>query len=230
MPDLPTAVMMFAAGFGTRMGALVVDRPKPMIEVAGRPLIDHTLALAQAITPQRVVANLHYKPEPLQAHLEPLGVTCTLETPQILETGGGLRHARPLLGAVPVFTTNTDAIWRGPNPFALLRDAWDPDRMEALLACIPTESAIGHKGSGDFDLDTDGRLQRGTALVYGGIQIIKTDRLQAIPQEAFSLNLVWDQMLADGGLFGLRYPGRWCDVGHPGGIDLAEALLGAPDV
>ena len=121
-------VLLFAAGFGTRMKHLTKDRPKPMVTVAGRPLIDHALALAQDISPPTVVANLHYKPETLKAHLIPLGVKTILEEPDILETGGGLRNALPLLGAGPVITMNTDAIWRGPNPLWLLLDAWDPER------------------------------------------------------------------------------------------------------
>jgi len=218
-------VMMFAAGFGTRMKHLTADRPKPMVEVAGRPLIDHTLTLAREISPPCIVTNLHYRPELLKDHLSPLGVQTIVEAPDILETGGGLRNALPILGCGPVITMNTDALWRGPNPLRLLLDAWDPTRMDALLMGIPAEHALEHVGQGDFTKDLDGRLSRGPGLVYGGVQILKTDLLADISQRAFSLNLVWDLMLARGRLHGLRYPGMWCDVGHPGGVMTAERML-----
>lgn len=221
----PDAVMLFAAGFGTRMGAMTKNRPKPLIEVAGRPLIDHALDLVSDLGPQRVVANLHYLPDQLAAHLAPKGVLLSREEPEILETGGGLRAALPLLGPDPVFTLNTDAIWSGPNPLTLLRDAWDPDRMDALLMCVPIDQTIGHTGKGDFTADAEGRITRGPGLIYGGVQILKTEGLMAIPDKVFSLNLLWDQMHSEGRLFAATYPGLWCDVGRPEGIPLAEGLI-----
>ncbi len=217
--------MLFAAGFGTRMGALTAEQPKPMIPVAGRPLIDHALALVDEMGVPRVVVNLHHKPDPLIDHLEGRGIAFSLEQPDILDTGGGLRQALPMLGDGPVFTLNTDAVWRGPNPLSLLAEAWDPARMDALLICVPPANAIGHKGAGDFLITPDGQITRGPGHVYGGVQILKTDRLAAIEDKAFSLNLLWNRMAEDGRLFGLDYPGKWCDVGHPEGIALAEALL-----
>lgn len=221
----PEAVMLFAAGFGTRMGELTRDRPKPLIEVAGRPLIDHALDLVRPLGLPRVVANLHYRPEMLRAHLEPLGVALSQESPEILDTGGGLRAALPLLGPGPVFTLNTDAVWAGPNPLDLLRAGWDAAGMDALLICVPPERARGHGGAGDFAMAADGRIARGPGLIYGGAQIIRTDLFEEIAAEAFSLNVIWDRMLARNRLFALTYPGHWCDVGHPGGIALAETLL-----
>ena len=217
--------MMFAAGFGTRMKHLTQDQPKPMVQVAGRPLIDHALDLAESIVPDHIVVNLHYKPEPLQRHLLGRDVRTIVETPDILETGGGLRNALPWLGKGPVFTMNTDAIWAGPNPLTLLLDAWDPSAMDALLIGIPVPQAVGHAGSGDFTMADDGRLTRGPGVIYGGVQIIKTTLLETIPQRAFSLNLLWDQMLEQQRIYGLAYPGHWCDVGHPEGITLAEDML-----
>ncbi|MCP9482632.1 nucleotidyltransferase family protein [Shimia sp. CNT1-13L.2] len=226
----PDAVMLFAAGFGTRMRHLTKSQPKPLVKVGGRALIDHTLDLARAIAPGRVVANLHYLPEQLEDHLAETEVTTTVEAPEILETGGGLRAALPLLGEGPVFTANTDAIWKGPNPFELLKQAWRPEEMDALLLCVPRHATVGHKGKGDFVIDKTGRLSRGPGHVYGGIQIMKTEKLHGVAETAFSLNILWNQMFAEGRLFGLSYPGKWCDVGSPEGIDLAEALLEQNDV
>ncbi|WP_170468188.1 nucleotidyltransferase family protein [Ruegeria arenilitoris] len=225
MTQTPEAVMLFAAGFGTRMGALTKDRPKPLIEVAGQPLIDHALGLVDELRPKRVVANLHYLPEQLEAHLAPKGVLLSNETGQILETGGGLRAALPLLGPQPVFTLNPDAIWSGPNPLTLLQKAWDPDRMDALLMCVPVDQTVGHAGKGDFTADKNGRITRGGTLIYGGAQIMKTEGLLDIPETSFSLNLLWDKMQQNNRLFACIYPGRWCDVGHPEGIALAEDLI-----
>lgn len=220
-------VLLFAAGFGTRMKHLTADRPKPMVQVAGRPLIDHAFGLVTEIAPPVIVANLHYRPETLIEHLTPKGVQTIVEMPDILETGGGLRNALPLLGSGPVMTMNTDAIWRGPNPLRLLLDAWDPAQMDALLMNVAPENALEHCGKGDFIIAPDGRLTRGPGVVYGGVQIVKTGLLTQIAQNAFSLNLVWDKMLKTQTMYGLTYPGRWCDVGHPDGVKTAERLLNA---
>lgn len=225
MTKHPHALMLFAAGFGTRMGALTQDRPKPLIPVAGRPLIDHALDLVDAIAPVKIVANLHYKHEMLADYLTPRGLLLSHEQPEILETGGGLRAALPMLGNEPVYTLNPDAIWVGPNPLLLLKGAWNPDKMDALLVCVPTAQAVGFQRDGDFDVDTIGHITRGKQVVYGGAQIIKTHGLYDIGQRAFSLNLLWDQMLHKGRLFALNYPGKWCDVGNPAGLTLAESML-----
>ncbi|WP_417605824.1 nucleotidyltransferase family protein [Primorskyibacter flagellatus] len=217
--------MIFAAGFGTRMKDLTRTRPKPLIKVAGRPLIDHALDLTKPFPDLRRVVNLHYLPDLLRAHLASTDVVFSDETPAILDTGGGLRQALPLLQSNPVFTTNTDAVWHGPNPFQLLANAWRPDDMDALLLCVPLQHAIGHNGDGDFTLLPDGRLQRGPGLVYSGVQIIRTDGLHPIPEQVFSLNVLWNEIAKNGRLYGLPYDGKWCDVGHPEGIALAEAML-----
>lgn len=223
-------VMMFAAGFGTRMGALTQNQPKPLIKVAGLPLVDHALNLTKSGGTAPVVANLHYKPDQLQAHLASNGVTTVLEQPEILETGGGLKNALGLLGEGPVITLNTDAVWQGPNPIHLLTERWDPKLMDGLLICIPRAHAFGHPAKGDFSIDARGEIVRGGTLIYGGVQIIKTDLLHQIEQTSFSLNVLWDMMLKDKRLFGCAYPGTWCDVGHPEGIALAEEMLGYTDV
>jgi MurNAc alpha-1-phosphate uridylyltransferase len=219
--------MLYAAGFGTRMGALTAHQPKPMIRVAGKPLIDHAL---QWITLPRIVVNLHYKPEALKTHLADTNILFSYESPDILETGGGLRAALPLLGHDPVFTMNTDAVWRGPNPLDQLAKLWQPDEMDALLLCIPPENALGHNGPGDFLINPNGTARRGPGFVYSGLQIVKTDLLQDILETRFSLNALWNMMLEDRRLHAVSYPGKWCDVGRPESIQIAEDMLGSPDV
>lgn len=223
--------MLFAAGFGTRMGALTKDRPKPLVPVAGRALLDHALALTEVAGIQRRVINTHYHADQIADHVAGRSdILLSHETGLILETGGGLRNALPLLGSDPVLTLNTDAVWRGPNPLTMLQAAWRPDEMDALLLCLPRAQAIGHKGNGDFLIGPDGRLTRGAGVVYSGAQIIKTDSLNAIPETAFSLNLVWERMRENGRLFGIDHTGHWCDVGSPEGITQAENMLAQTDV
>ncbi|WP_299608348.1 nucleotidyltransferase family protein [uncultured Tateyamaria sp.] len=230
MPNDTPAVMIFAAGFGTRMKHLTKVQPKPMIPVAGKSMIDHALDMVDPIAPPRTVVNLHYRPEVLEAHLADRQVITVREEPDILETGGGLRNALPLLECDPVITVNPDAIWAGPNPLHMLLDAWNPEDTDALLMCVPSARVHGRSSGGDFDLDDEGLLHRGGDMVYGGVQIMKTALLREVPDAAFSLNVVWSKMAADGRLRGLHYPGHWCDVGHPEGIDIAEDMLRHHDV
>lgn len=226
----PHALMLFAAGFGTRMAALTADRPKPLIPVAGRPLIDHALALAEAAGARPVVVNLHYRAEQLAAHLAGRGVLLSWEREAILETGGGLRQALPMLGGGPVFTLNSDAVWTGENPIRELAGGWDSARMDALLLLAPADRARGHSGAPDFAMDADGRLLRpvppaAAGYVYLGAQVIRTEGLAAFPQPVFSLNRLWDSLIAEGRAFGMLHRGGWCDVGRPEGIAEAEAML-----
>jgi MurNAc alpha-1-phosphate uridylyltransferase len=224
----PFPLMLFAAGLGTRMGALTADRPKPMIPVAGKPLIDHALALADAAGVTTRVANLHYRGDQLAAHLHDRNVALSWETEQILETGGGLRAALPLLGPGPVLTLNSDAVWTGANPLQELMAAWDAVRMDALLLLLPVVQALGHSGSGDFLLDAENRISRAKGapgLVYSGAQIIRPGLLEIMPEKVFSLNLLWDKMILQGRAFGMVHQGGWCDVGRPDCIPIAEALL-----
>lgn len=230
MPLTPLPLMLFAAGFGTRMGALTRDRPKPLIPVAGRPLIDHALDLATEVGADPIVVNLHYYAEMLRAHLAGRNVIPRIEAPDILDTGGGLRAALPDLGTGPVATLNPDVIWRGPNPLMQLRAAWNPAVMDALLVCVPLHRCVGRTGAGDFSADADGQLRRGGNLVYGGAQILKTELLHDMDAGAFSLNRVWDVMAQENRLYSVEYDGKWCDVGRPEGIELAETLLAAPHV
>ncbi|MGB0306677.1 MAG: nucleotidyltransferase family protein [Paracoccaceae bacterium] len=225
MAKTPFPVMIFAAGFGRRMGALTKDKPKPLVPVKGRALIDYAVDIARESGAQTILVNLHYKHQMLADHLRDAPVQTRLELPDILETGGGLKAALPQLGAGPVVTINSDAIWQGENPIAALRARWQPERMEALLLCIERTRAHGHSGAGDFSLAENGCLQRGGNLVYTGVQIIKTEGLMAIEQRAFSLNLLWAQMIERQGVYGAVYRGNWCDVGHPEGLACAQNML-----
>lgn len=228
MRQTPPPLMLFAAGLGTRMGSLTATRPKPLIPVAGRPLIDHALEVADRAGIRRIVANSHYLSEQIEEHLAPRGIVLSKEKPLILETGGGLKRALPLLAGSPVLTLNTDAVWTGCNPLSQLMLGWDARHMDGLLLVLPSDQATGHGGSGDFLMDGESRLSRAggaAGFVYLGAQILKTEGLAKITEEAFSLNRLWDSMIAAGRLFGMVHQGGWCDVGRPEGIALAEELL-----
>lgn len=223
------AVMLFAAGFGTRMGALTQDRPKPLIPVAGKPLIEHAMSFVRNFAPARVVANAHYRADQIVDHFAGTNVTVIVESPDILDTGGGLKAALPLLEAGVVFTMNTDAVWDGPNPLTILKAAWTDD-MQALLLCVPQARTIGHAGKGDINIQDGGRAVWGTETIYTGVQIIRSDIVSNRAESVFSLKSVWDDLEAKGQLNAVVYPGRWCDVGRPEGIALAEAMLRDADV
>ena len=228
MPGFPFPLMVFAAGFGTRMGALTKDRPKPLIPVAGRALIDHALEIGANAGVSRTVVNTHYRADQMAGHLAGRDIAISHEPDQILETGGGLKAALPLLGTGPVAILNSDGIWTGRNPLAQLAAAWDPDRMEALLLLLPLHRTLAHGPKGDFRLAPDGRISRGEGgedHVYIGAQILQTARITATPDAVFSLNRPWTEMIAAGTAFGLVHDGQWCDVGHPEGIAEAERLL-----
>ena len=224
MRDRTCPVMLFAAGLGTRMAPLTDLRPKPLIEVGGHALLDHALALVRDAGLGPVVANTHYMAGMLQPVLTARRIAISHE-PHLLDTGGGLRRALPLLGEGPVVTLNTDSVWSGPNPITRLLAAWDPKRMDAILSLIHLDSAIGHSGLGDFSIDAEGRLTRGRGLVYCGLQVIKTEALEPLKEDVFSLNQVWDALAARMRLFGVVHDGCWCDVGRPESIALAEAML-----
>lgn len=225
MAVTPDAILYFAAGLGTRMRPLTENVPKPLIRVGTTTLMDHALTLGAAAQVRTQVVNVHYLADRMRAHLAGRDIAISDETGELLDTGGGLRRALPLLGTGPVFTMNTDAVWRGPNPLAVLRAAWDPGRMQALLLCVRRERALAHPGRGDFRFDPESRIAYGPGPVYTGAQIIAPDALPEVPDRAFSMRVYWDALMSRGTAFGLIYDGEWCDVGHPGALPLAEALL-----
>jgi len=227
----PESAMIFAAGFGTRMAPLTNTRPKPMLTLGGRPMIDYCIAMIRAAGDFGIVVNTHYLAEQIETHLAGLpNLQCIREEPEILETGGGLRNALPLLGQAPVITANSDVIWSGTNPVTQLLAAWRPDRMDGLMTMVPMTAARGHTGFGDFFLEPDNRLRRrGEAetapFIYGGVQIIKTQGLADFSGDSFSVSRLWDRMIAAGRLFGVVHQDGWTDIGHPAGLQLAEDTL-----
>ncbi len=217
-------IMFFAAGLGTRMGMLTKDMPKPLIRVGGKTLIDHALDFAGDADVGKKVVNLHYRGDMIRRHLADRHIIFSDESDVLLETGGGLRRALPLLDSNPVLTMNTDAVWQGPNPVRRILNAWRP-KMEALLLVVEKHNVSGHLGKGDFTVDAQGKLHRGPQTIYTGLQIIRTDVLAEINETAFSMNAAWNIINARGGLFGTVYDGQWCDVGQPSSLPLAEAML-----
>ena len=234
--SLETA-MVLAAGFGTRMGALTRMAPKPLLAVAGRALIDHALDAAAAAGVRRAVVNLHYRGPQIRAHLAGRTapeVAFSDEAPEILDTGGGVAQALPLLGRGAFFALNSDAVFAGRNPLGVLAGAWAPAEMDALLLLVPATRARAYTRAGDFFLDAEGGppRRRGAAqaapLVFSGAQILSPDALRDAPQGPFSLNLVWDRLIAAGRLGAVTYPEEWVDVGTPEGLAEAERALAAP--
>ncbi len=222
---MPLPLMIFAAGLGTRMRPLTDTCPKPLIRVGDRTLLDRALDLGRDARCAPITVNTHYLGQQIADHLAGQDVAISPEPQTILDTGGGLRQALPLLGRGPVMTLNPDVVWTGPNPLSALQAAWDGDRMDALLALIPLAQATARKGAGDFSRADDGALTRKGDFVYAGAQIIRPDLLADIPDAVFSLNILWDRLIARGRVFGMVHRGGWCDVGYPEAIPMAQALL-----
>jgi MurNAc alpha-1-phosphate uridylyltransferase len=233
----PTTAIVLAAGLGTRMRPLTDDRPKALVEVGGRALIDHMLdRLAQAGV-RRVVVNVHAFADRLEAHLggrTDLDIVISDERDALLETGGGLKRAAALLDGETILVANIDSVWReGPTPaLETLIGAWDPARMDDLLLLAPLERTIGFDGPGDFFRDADGRLQhRGEAaaapLAYVGVQMMATAIIAGWPDGAFGIFPRWMEMAAKGRLVGAVMDGLWMHVGDPAALRAAQAELAA---
>ncbi|WP_368744750.1 nucleotidyltransferase family protein [Desertibaculum subflavum] len=232
---LPNTAMVLAAGLGLRMRPLTLDLPKAMVEVKGRSLIDRALDRLKAAGIAKVVVNLHHKGNTLKRHLaerNDIEIAFSDETELLLETGGGVARALPLLGSGPFFVVNSDVIWLDAQGDSLhaLAAAWDDAAMDALLLMHPTVMAVGYSGMGDFDMAADGRLtrreQRHVApFLFTGIQLLHPRLFDDAPPGPFSLNRLYDKAAESGRLFGLRHQGIWMDVGTPAGLKAAEAAL-----
>lgn len=234
--DMPEVAMLMAAGLGKRMRPLTATRPKPLVEVAGKALLDHALDRIRAAGVHRVIVNVHYLADALEAHLKrrtgDLDLAISDERGELLETGGGLVKAGPLLGDRPFFVANTDNLWvDGPvDTLRLLAAHWDDAAMDALLLVVPLARANSYKGRGDFHMDAAGRLSRRkpgkvAPFVYTGVQIMSPRLLADAPEGPFSTNLLWDRAIAGGRAFGVVHQGLWFEVGTPQAIPATEALL-----
>lgn len=227
--------MVLAAGLGLRMRPITETIPKPLVPVAGRTMLDRALDHLDRAGVAHKVVNCHWLPERISAHLR--GRTDITLSPEdlLLETGGGVAKALPLLGDGPFYVVNSDIVWTdGGAETALGRLAalWDDDRMDALLLLQRTATAIGYDGDGDFFLSPDGVPSRRGArqvapLLFSGVQILSPRLFAEAPSGKFSLNLLYDRALDDGRLFGLVHDGRWYHVGTPEALPLVEAALAA---
>ncbi|HUG44968.1 MAG TPA: nucleotidyltransferase family protein [Sphingomicrobium sp.] len=234
--EVPKTAMILAAGLGKRMRPLTASRPKPLIEVAGKTLLDHLLDRLRQAGVEQVVVNVHYLADAMEAHLakQPHGLDIRIsdERQLLLETGGGLAKAAPLIDADPFLVVNSDNLWvDGPaDTLKLLASHWDEQKMDALLLLVPHARAANHGGLGDFHMDRAGHLRRRernhvAPFVYTGIQIIAQRLLDDAPEGPFSANLLWDRAIERGRCFGAVHQGLWFDVGTPQSIQATELIL-----
>lgn len=234
--EVPKTAMVMAAGLGKRMRPLTATRPKPLVEVAGKPLIDHVLDRLRTAGVENIVVNVHYLPGSVEAHLAAnaggLSVAISDEREQLLETGGGLVKAAPLIRDDPFLVVNSDNLWiDGPaDTLKLLASHWDSARMDALLLLVPHARAQNHRGLGDFHMDRAGRLRRRekahiAPFVFTGIQIVSKALLRDAPEGPFSTNIFWNRAIEEGRCFGAVHQGLWFDVGTPKSIVETDAFL-----
>jgi N-acetyl-alpha-D-muramate 1-phosphate uridylyltransferase len=233
----PRTAMVMAAGLGKRMRPLTATRPKPLVEVAGKALLDHVFDRLKAAGVERAVVNVHYLADALEAHLKHrvrgIEVVVSDEREELLETGGGLIKARELLGDEAFLTVNADNFWvDGPaDAIKLLAGQWDDAKMDALLLLVPLARANNHGGQGDFHLAADGRItgrrKRGrlAPFVYTGVQILSPRMLVDPPEGPFSTMVFWERAIAVGRAYGMVHQGLWFDVGTPRAIPAVEAAL-----
>jgi len=233
----PTTAMVMAAGLGKRMRPLTETRPKALIEVAGKALIDYVLDPLVAAGVQRIVVNVHAHADQLEAHVKrrkDAEVLVSDERARLLETGGGVKKARPLLGEGPIWVANSDYIWidEGEAPLDILARTWDPARMDACVIVVPKARTQGFDTPGDFFQAEDGTLtHRGASaeapLHCFGIQIMNPAAVFADPRDAFSLFDFWYAATQTKRMYGIQPGGFWMQVGDPAARDAAEARLKA---
>lgn len=227
--------MIMGAGHGTRMAPLTDDKPKPLVPFMGKPLIDHALARLAAAGVEEVVVNLHAHADLLEAHLTKITaprIVLSDERQELLDTGGGVKKARSLLGDDPIITFNSDSVWiEGRRPtLTRMMDAWNPDAMDALLMIASAANTIGEVRRGDFTMEPDGRLMRReeqtvAPFMFAGVQIVNPTLFDEGPEGPFSTNLIWDRAIERGRLFGLRMEATWMHVGTPEDLADAERFL-----
>lgn len=233
-PLASDTAMVMAAGLGKRMRPLTASQPKPMVRVAGKALIDYSLDHLASAGVAKAVVNVHYLADALEAHVghrKAPAVAISDERELLLETGGGMVKAQGLLPD-PFFCLNSDNIWLdGPrNVFTELSQAWDPDKMDALLLVVNHQRAHNYVGKGDFHLDPNGVISRRRSgriapYIYTGIQLVSQRLLREAPEGAFSTNVFWNRAIQEGRLYGLAHTGEWFEVGTPQSIPPTEARL-----
>jgi N-acetyl-alpha-D-muramate 1-phosphate uridylyltransferase len=234
---VPRRAMVLAAGRGVRMRPLSDAKPKPLVAVGGKALIDHVLDRLVEVGVDIAVVNVHYLADQIQRHVasrQAPKVIISHERDALLDTGGGIVKALPVLGAAPFFHLNSDAIWiDGVRPNLLrLAEIFDPVRMDALLLLAATSTSAGYAGRGDFTMTPDGRISRRrerevVPFVYAGAAILSSRLFSTAPPGAFSLNLLFDRAIEAGRLYGLRLEGVWMHIGTPEAIATAEAAIRA---
>jgi MurNAc alpha-1-phosphate uridylyltransferase len=234
---VPETAMVMAAGLGKRMRPLTATRPKPLVEVGGRALIDHVVDRLRSAGVKRVIVNVHYLADQMEAHLKArvkdMELLISDERKQLMETGGGLVQAREMIGDRPFVCVNSDNLWvDGPSDaIRQLAAQWDDARMDALLLLVPLARANSHRGQGDFHLDPYGRIVgrrkpgRLAPFVYTGVQILSPRVIRDWPQGPFSTNLFWNRALEAGRLWGVVHQGLWFDIGSPPAIGAAEVAM-----
>jgi N-acetyl-alpha-D-muramate 1-phosphate uridylyltransferase len=231
-----TRAFVLAAGLGKRMRPITATVPKPLVEVAGRALLDHALDRAAEGGITKAVVNVHYLADLIEGHVGKRRtapeIVVSDERAALLETGGGVKKALPLLGEAPFVVFNADSFWlEGPESnLGRLIAAWDPEAMDILLLVAPTATSLGYEGGGDFVMDSSGSLERRgerevAPFIYAGVAILKPGLFADTPEGAFSLNLLFDRAIAAGRLHGLRLDGQWLHVGTPEAIVAAEARV-----
>nr|WP_070960672.1 nucleotidyltransferase family protein [Hyphomonas sp. Mor2] len=235
MTRMPHTAMVLAAGLGTRMRPLTDATAKPLLEVAGRSMIDRLLDNLVVAGVKRVVVNVHWCADLVEAHLQDrqdLQVVISDERDQVLETGGGLAKARPLLGDDPIFVVNTDAFWEptGPEPLKSLVESFNSELMDECLLLADTKRALGFPGAGDFFRDEAGVLtRRGEAetapWAYAGVRILKPALYDGAPVEPFSANRIWNDLIPKGRIHGQPLDRFWLHVGDPQALKDAEFWL-----
>jgi MurNAc alpha-1-phosphate uridylyltransferase len=236
LAEVPHTAMIMAAGLGKRMRPLTATKPKPLIEVGGKALLDHVLERLRVAGVKKVVVNVHYLADALEAHLASrnhgLEVVISDERDLLMETGGGLIRAAPLIDCDPFLALNSDNLWiDGPaDTLKLLASQWDGTKMDALLLLVPLARAENHNGMGDFHMGRTGRLRRRersrvAPFVFTGIQMVSKRLLRDAPEGPFSTNILWDRAIEEGRCFGAVHQGLWFDVGTPKSIELTEATL-----
>ncbi len=233
-PLASDTAMVMAAGLGKRMRPLTATRPKPLVQVAGKALIDHSLDRLVEAGITKAVVNVHYLPESLEEHLRKynsLDIIVSDERELLLETGGGMVKAQAHLPD-PFFCLNSDNIWLdGPrNAFVELTQAWNAEQMDALLLLVRHSAAFNYRGTGDFNLDPLGRISRRrpgrvAPYIYTGIQLVSQRLLRDAPAGPFSTNVLWTRAIEEGRLFGCVHTGEWHEVGDPSAIAPTELRL-----